>query len=533
MNAESRKNLGAYYTDQKVANFLASWAIRNPKDRVLDPSYGDGVFLLAASQHLRNKGIKKNPAIYGIDIQSQLRQSISAPTTNLIQSDFFKVEPSDLEKMDVIVGNPPFIRYQRFNGETRKSALKICKQVGAELPELSSSWAPFLIHATRFLRPGGRLAMVVPAEINHASYAIPVIKYFLNKFRSIKIIAFRKRIFPELSQDTYCLLADNYGEQCENLSLVLADSANSLENLNLESGKLLGIESIRSGKTRLIENLISDESRSIYHSLVNGELSKRLGEISKIGIGYVTGANEYFHLTESEVKKYKVPSELLKPAIRSGKQLKGIRFAFSDWEQSRLEGEKSWLLAIPSKHKNLPDSLVEYLNFGVKSGINNAYKCKVREVWYSVPHVYVGDAFLSYMSGNIPRLVANTAGVVASNSLHLVNILNKKIISPEHLSYFWNTSLTMMSSEIEGHALGGGMLKLEPSEAERISIPFPKQFIGDDELFHLDNLLRLGEFESALDYADKTILVDKLGLTKQDCIALKDGLNQLRSWRMR
>ena len=241
MNAELQKNLGAYYTDQKVANFLVSWAIRTPNDKILDPSYGDGVFLLAASQHLKNKGVKKAPAIYGIDIQSQLRLSIFAPTTNLIHSDFFKVEPTELEQMDVIVGNPPFIRYQRFNGETRKSALNICKQVGAELPKLSSSWAPFLIHATRFLRYGGRLAMVVPAEINHASYAIPVIKYLLSKFYSIKIIAFRKRIFPELSQDTYCLLAESFGEKCENLSMVVADSANALENLNLDNGKPLAI----------------------------------------------------------------------------------------------------------------------------------------------------------------------------------------------------------------------------------------------------------------------------------------------------
>ena len=145
----------------------------------------------------------------------------------------------------------------------------------------------------------------------------------------------------------------------------------------------------------------------------------------------------------------------------------------------------------------------------------------------------MSDAFLSYMSGNSPRLVANAEKVVASNSLHLVKIHDKKTISSETLSFLWNTSLTMMSSEIEGHALGGGMLKLEPSEAEKISIPFPKQLINRDEISHIDNLLRTGEFEAALDFADETILIKKLGLTKRDCIALKDGFTQLRSWRMR
>src|SRR5574341_1236633 len=101
----------------------------------------------------------------------------------------------------------------------------------------------------------------------------------------------------------------------------------------------------------------------------------------------------------------------------------------------------------------------------------------VRDRRYSVPHVYVGDAFLSYMSGNVPRLVANVAGVVASNTLHLVNLHGGSGISAEVLSTLWYTSFTMMSTEIEGHAMGGGMLKLEPSEAERVKVVFPDKLL--------------------------------------------------------
>ena len=49
MNAEARKNLGAYYTNRPVADFLVSWAVRSSKDRVLDPSFGDGVFIISAN----------------------------------------------------------------------------------------------------------------------------------------------------------------------------------------------------------------------------------------------------------------------------------------------------------------------------------------------------------------------------------------------------------------------------------------------------------------------------------------------------
>ncbi len=35
----------------------------------------------------------------------------------------------------------------------------------------------------------------------------------------------------------------------------------------------------------------------------------------------------------------------------------------------------------------------------------------------------------------------------------------------------WETSFVRLSCEIEGHPLGGGMLKLEPREAARVVLP--------------------------------------------------------------
>jgi hypothetical protein len=35
----------------------------------------------------------------------------------------------------------------------------------------------------------------------------------------------------------------------------------------------------------------------------------------------------------------------------------------------------------------------------------------------------------------------------------------------------WDSTFTKLSCEIEGHPLGGGMLKLEPREATQIALP--------------------------------------------------------------
>jgi hypothetical protein len=86
-----------------------------------------------------------------------------------------------------------------------------------------------------------------------------------------------------------------------------------------------------------------------------------------------------------------------------------------------------------------------------------------------VPDVFVPDGFLTYMSGRGPALVANQAGCVCTNSLHAVRVRNGYNFS--ELQKAWQHPLSRLSVEIEGHPLGGGMLKLEPGEAKQVLLP--------------------------------------------------------------
>jgi hypothetical protein len=44
-------------------------------------------------------------------------------------------------------------------------------------------------------------------------------------------------------------------------------------------------------------------------------------------------------------------------------------------------------------------------------------------------------------------------------------------MSVESLQQGWNTPLARLSCELEGHPLGGGLLKLEPREAANLVLP--------------------------------------------------------------
>lgn len=526
-----QKALGSFYTDERVARNIVEWAIRTPSDSVLDPSCGEGVFLAAATSQLQ-KMRSLRLRVWGIDIDSEAIQSVRSKLdgVELIHESFFSVDPEILPRFDVVVGNPPFIRYQTFNGGMRSSALACAHRAGANLGQLSSSWAPFLVHSTGFLKSGGRLGMVVPVEIGHAQYAREVIRFLLRKFRRIQVQLFRRKLFPDLSEDTCLLLCEDFGVPCSRFSVVIRESINE-KVLETVDEHPVDIELLRSGKVRLNRFLLSSKVRHLYEHLSQEPGVVRLGTAADVGIGYVSGCNEYFHLSLSECREWRISASYLRPALLSLGDIDGAVLRKADWRSLAERGKKCFLMALPSVAKErLPQRLQEYLAHGEQQGVPERFKCRIRDAWFSVPHVRVADSFLSYMSGNGPRLVINRANVVAPNTLHLLR--TDKGWRSESLAAGWNSSLTKLSCEIEGHALGGGMLKLEPTEAGNvlIALPYPSETSG--LLQDVDELGRNKMGAALSDIVDRRILRRRLGLSANECLLLRGAAEGMQNWRL-
>ena len=94
---------------------------------------------------------------------------------------------------------------------------------------------------------------------------------------------------------------------------------------------------------------------------------------------------------------------------------------------------------------------------------------------------------------------------------------------------FYN-SLTLLSAELVGRCYGGGVLKLEPTEAEALLLP-PIPDSAGDHLPEVDELLRAGNLAAVLDHMDRLLLVDGLGLTSRQVDALRSGAERLRGRR--
>lgn len=529
MTPEHAKAFGAYYTGAAVAEFLVRWALRTSADTVLDPSFGGGVFLEAAAGRLAALGGESRRQVYGAELDGKVyaqtsRELIGVSPNNLKHSDFFALEPCGFPPLDAIVGNPPFIRYQTFD---RSLSTARAAAQGVALTNLASSWAAFVVYSAGLLKPGGRLGMVIPLELGHAAYARPVLDYLTKIFGRVTLLTFKERLFPDLSQDTLLLLADAKGAPFTGLfwrDLARTETLEQPLNVVLRGLERLPERNLISGQEKLIARFIPAKARDLYRELALQPVVSRLGALAEVGIGYVTGANSFFHLTPEKVAELGLSADNLKRAVFRSAALSGLTFSETDWSKTAETGSAGYLLDVSDVSS---PELHRYLEQGEAAGVHTAYKCRVRSPWYKVPHVYMPDAFLTYMSGLRPQLVANLAGAVAPNTLHVVRLKPDATLKATTLAALWRTSLTSLSVELEGHALGGGMLKLEPSEARRVLLAVPE---GDfsELITELDMLLRQNKVEQAQKLADNEILQGKLSLSHQDCELLRESAGTLR-----
>lgn len=459
MDDRRRKEFGCYYTPDYVVRSLVRWAVRSPSDCLLDPACGDGRFLAA---HENSVGVEQNTD--ATDSDHQLKGHWLRPTSSIHKGDFFAWAAKTNERFECAAGNPPFIRYQRFNGQVRRAALGLCCEHGAKFSSLSSSWAPFIVATATLLKRGGRLAFVVPAEIGHAPYASPVVKYLASRFEVVHVVAVRRKMFSALSEDCWLLYCAGYGGKTSFLRFTSLDEFH-FSARPPDSHIRISLREWSEWNCRLRCFVLPNQIRELYREASAREGCARFRDIAKVGIGYVTGANDFFHFRPSEAASARVPQRFLQPTVRNGRFLTGRAINHSTVEAWRRRDEPMLLLRLSGEHE-LPPQVRRYLDSSAGKRARTAYKCRTRKPWWVVPHVVVPDAFLSYMSGRAPALVANHAKCVGTNSVHIVKLQER--VSLNWLQQIWGQDFTRLSCEIEGHALGGGMLKLEPREASRI-----------------------------------------------------------------
>jgi hypothetical protein len=156
----------------------------------------------------------------------------------------------------------------------------------------------------------------------------------------------------------------------------------------------------------------------------------------------------------------------------------------------------------------------------------------MRTPWYSVPGVRVPDAFMSYMSNVTPRVVLNEAAFSSSNLVHQLNFhLTERTYARAYIAAL-HSSPALLSFELEGRSYGGGVLKHETAEAERVSFPFTDDLAERLDLMlpAVDQALRDSGPQEAAAIVDELLVSDAL-LTEGDLDAVRATRAELHARR--
>lgn len=543
----ARKARGAFFTPPAIADFLTRWAIRTPEDRVMDPTCGEAVFLLAAGERLRSLGASPEAItaqLTGVDLHlasldaagELLRQEGCG--AQLVESDFFDLlTPAQIgDKVgwqDAVIGNPPFVRYQEHRGNARKRSASAALAQGVRLSGLASSWAATLVHASAFLKPTGRLAMVVPAELLTVGYAEPLRRWLRQRFAAVNLFMFERLQFRDADENVVLLVAHGRGP-CDSFGLYHVDDADDLAQLHPADN--VGANPAAEGKWS--DLVLPFDMRQLFKA-VAVERMTRLDTYGTPELGSVTGANDYFALSDSTRRKYGIAEKHLKRISPPGtRHLKGLAFTRARWEELRLSGDQRvWLLHPEPKAKS--KGLTEYIKYGEEHGVPEAYKCTVRDPWWRPPAVPVPDLFFTYMSHRYPRIIANPAQATFLNSMHGIRLReDAPSIARDALPLLGLNSATMLGAEIMGRSYGGGILKMEPREAASLPVPAAAELVTawrkiGSRRANLDAALRRGEWWTVVAEVDRALLKDTLKLDEEQVTAIRDAATLLRVRRTR
>lgn len=168
--ATKEKLRGGFYTPNSIASFILKWAINGNKNLdILEPSCGDGTFF---------KEIQKGNYLYNSvtaieldSIEAQKAQQIGLKKSNLINADFHQFCINTNQRFDLIIGNPPYIRYQYFEEEQKEYASEIFGKANLKYSKLTNAWVSFVVGSSLLLKEEGKIGFVLPAEILQVSYA--------------------------------------------------------------------------------------------------------------------------------------------------------------------------------------------------------------------------------------------------------------------------------------------------------------------------------------------------------------------------
>lgn len=535
-NNTEQKLRGAYYTPRTLADEIVRLADARNCDSILEPSCGDGVFIEALAE---NGMLNSNTQVDAVEVDKDALDKVGNldqcnSRIQLIHRDFFEFyEEKSPESYSLILGNPPYIRYQYLSSEQRSLLSDILTRQGMRPNKLINAWVGFTVACTDLLMDGGTLAFVLPAELLQVVYAKDLRAFLACNYSQITLLTFTNLVFKDIEQEIVVFIGKK-GEGSASIRLIESDGLEDLESLQLDSAKFQPVVSSEEKWTRYF---IAPDDAYVLNELNHDPRLVPLSNLALINVGVTTGNNSYFSITDSTSNKYDLDS-LTIPLIGKSSHAAGVFFTENDWITNRTAGKRARLLALnDNQYRSLNPKQKAYIDLGAQQGVNKGYKCSIRNSWYSVPSTWIPDAFFLRRNNLYPKFVINECNAISTDTMHRLKFSWHG--DPELMLISYYNSIAFAYTELCGRSYGGGVLEILPNEVGAVRVLNPELLIMSNEtkrdiVGYIDRSVRSGaDIEKVLDYVDQKVLVELVGFKQATCAACRMIWKTLQKRRLR
>lgn len=535
-DSTEQKLRGAYYTPLKLAEKMVEFFVRDEKmQRILEPSCGDGVFIDAV---LDNGLLQNGETLTAIEIEEQAAQKIAERVVehkniHIYNMDFFRYYQMNKEsrRYDLILGNPPYIRYQYLQEEQRAEMSKLLTEHGMKSNKSINTWVGFIVACVHLLSENGKIAFVIPAEILQVVYAQDLRLFLANELSKITLITFEELVFPDIEQEVVVFIGEKGAEE-KGIRIIELNNLDDLSSLDLQANGFQKLSHVHEKWTKYFTNF---EENRLISLLRKDSRFQKLSDTALINVGITTGNNKYFSITEKIVNEYNF-GNIVRPLIGRSSHANSVYFTREDWMKNIEDGKAAYLIDFPDvPFEEYPRRHQRYINEGEERGEQKGYKCRIRDRWYRIPSIWVPDAFFLRRNNLYPKFVLNCCNAVSTDTMHRIKF--KDQVEPERVILSYYNSISFAFTEICGRSYGGGVLEILPGEVGNILVPVldnvPIERIKEI-LKEVDEIVRREEnIELALDLVDNEILVSYLGIEVDVCANARQIWKKLQHRRLK
>jgi len=470
--------------------------------RLLEPSVGDGAFLRGLHRHPVGKlidhvtGVEIIPQEAGeaARVLARTGKAGDVLTANVLE---WNQEAGSANTFDVVVGNPPYVRFQFLSPEDRQRAISLGSDLGVPGSAVSNLWIPVFLLSLARLEPGGVFSMIVPMEFMTGVSASRVRSWLLDHTRDLTIDFFEPGSFPAVLQEVVILSGRRAGGRIEPCTVVRFFDHNG--------GTKSWENTVSAAASTWTSYLLSTAQLAAWEFASKLPAMRRLGDVARFTVSTVTGANSFFCVSSTTAAEHDLTPWAM-PLLPRIKHAPGLVFETEEHEAITRSDAAAWIISFAAGDRSPLESerAAKYLSAGELQGLNQRFKCRVREPWFRVPIVQPGALLLSKRSDLFPRVIVNRAGVVTTDTVYRGIVTPSSGLIAEDIAASFHNSLTLLSVEIGGRSFGGGVLELVPSEISALVVPASSE--ARTQILSLDAVSRKApQSEALIDATDRNL----------------------------